>query len=91
MESLHIQKLQSTIHRDLVQSLKWDRTQEKCLNCTHKDVCGHEASYLRISPDEVLNPCLSMKNFDIPLHWLVGDDLKRAIALWLYRIKKLDI
>lgn len=79
------------MRRDLVQSLKWDRTQEKCSNCTHKDVCGHEASYLRISPDEVLNPCLSMKNFDIPLDWLVGDDLKRAIALWLYRIKKLDI
>lgn len=91
--SRHIpmQKLQSTMHRDLVQSLKWDRTQEKCLNCTHKDVCGHEASYLRISPNEVLNPCLSMKNFDIPLDWLVGDDLKRAIALWLYRTKKLDI
>ena len=88
---ISIEQLRERISGALGDVIKEDRTQPKCLKCEHKDVCWHEASYLRITPWEILKPCLSLKEYDIDLKWLSDEDMNKAFSLWLYRVKNLNM
>jgi hypothetical protein len=47
---------------------------------------------LRISPSWIINPCLWKKEYDVPLYALWEDEtFAKWIALWLYRVKSLEI
>lgn len=72
---------------------KWERTQEKCLSCSKKEICWWEAEYLRMSPDWILNPCLELKKFDIDLKNIELDSInfEKWFLLWLRRIKDLSL
>ena len=51
-----------------------------------------EAEYLRFSLDGVLNPCLSLKEFDINLKDIKWDsNFEKAVLLAFRRIKTLNI
>lgn len=89
-DHIPINNIREIIGEDIVWKVKKDRTQPKCIDCEHKSVCWHEAAYLRITPDWIMNPCLSMKEYDIPLWELESDNLKKWISLWLRRVSNLD-
>ncbi len=76
-----------------VNNTKWERTQEKCLTCSKKNICWTEAEYLRMSPKWVLNPCLELKEFDIDLKSIEWDSelFEKWFLLWLRRIKTLSL
>lgn len=78
--------------KEIVNNVKEDRVQPKCVSCDKKKKCSHEASYLRISPSWIINPCLWKKEYDVPLYVLWEDEtFAKWIALWLYRVKSLEI
>ncbi len=71
---------------------KWIRTQKKCFSCPKKTICWWEAEYLRMSPDWVFNPCLSLKNFDIDFNWIEWEsNLEKWFLLWLRRVVDLSL
>lgn len=89
-DHMSIHHIREVIGTNIVWKVKKDRTQPKCIDCDHQSVCWHEAAYLRITPDWIMNPCLSMKAYDIALWDLKRDNLQKWISLWLRRVSHLD-
>lgn len=75
-----------------INKIKWERSQDKCIDCNKKELCWWEAEYLRLSPNWVLNPCLWLKEFDINLKDVKWQgNFEKAVLLAFRRIKILDI
>lgn len=75
-----------------ISKTKWIRTQNKCIDCQKKNICWWEAEYLRVSPDWILSPCLSLKEFDIDLKKIKSDNnLEKWILLWIRRLVSLSL
>lgn len=89
-QQITIDKLQNFLPDHILPYIKAQRTQPKCYKCIYKTQCWHEASYLRITPDLELRPCLSNRKFDIQGKNLSYEKFKKALILGLYRTHKLD-